>query len=360
MHKSRFYHKLASLLRLGVACAVLMLGAGCRQAEHGSEEVQPRAVRVVKVEAAGGGEWSLTGTVRARYETPLAFRIGGQILRRLVQAGEEVHQGQLLFELDPRDVDQLERAAAAQVRAAEAEAQNAERERQRLAALLEQGIASQQAYELAETMARSAGERLAALRAQHQQALQQREYTRLTAPHSGTLVEVTGEPGQVVAPGQPVAVLAQKGAREIEVFVPENRVRNVPTRAEGVVPNGKSFSAELREVAGAADPVTRTWRARFRLLGEDSSALELGGTARLRFSDSRTGQQRVPLSAIHDEGSGPMVWRVRNGQVEPVPVRIAGTDGEDAYVEANLEVGAEVVAVGTHLLHPGENVRPLP
>jgi len=343
-----------------VTLLVLAASGGCRQPQAAPAAAEPRPVRVVRLETAPLQQWSLAGAVRARYETPLAFRIGGQILRRHVQAGERVEQNALLFELDPRDVEQLEQAAAAQARAAAAEAENAERERQRVAALLEQQVASQQQYDLAATLAASARERWAAARAQREYAQQQRDYTRLLAPHAGTVVEVTGEPGQVVGPGQPVAMLAQDGPREIEVYVPENRVRALPARAEAVFSDGRTSPAELREIAGSAEPLTRTWRARFRLVEADSNSVALGATARLVFAADSSQQKRVPLSAVYDGGSGTVVWQVRDGVVQPVPVTVVSTDGENAYLETAVEAGSLVVAAGTHLLQPGERVRPLP
>ncbi|MFN3432681.1 MAG: HlyD family efflux transporter periplasmic adaptor subunit, partial [Candidatus Sericytochromatia bacterium] len=48
-----------------------------------------------------------------------------------------------------------------------------------------------------------------------------RAYAQLRTPAAGIVTEVTGQAGQVVAAGQPVATLAQAGAREVEVFFPE-------------------------------------------------------------------------------------------------------------------------------------------
>lgn len=360
MTRPSLYHALWPRVSASVGVVFAIMGGGCQERGQPPLSVaQPVAVRVARVEEVAGHRWGLAGTVRARHETPLAFRIGGQILRRHVQAGQRVEEGQLLFELDPRDVEQLQRAAEAQATAARVEAENAERERQRAAALLEQNVASRQAYDLAETLARATQERLRGALAQLEQARNQRQYAELRAPAAGVLIEVTGEAGQVIGPGQPVAVLAQEGGREVEVYVPENRIRSLPGRGEAMAGGAARWPVELREVAGAAEPWSRTWRARYRF-ADGGQLPELGSTVRVEFAGGGASGKRVPLSALLDRGSGPGVWWVRDGEVELVPVHVVQVDGESAVIEADLPAGAQVVSVGTHLLQPGQPVRPLP
>lgn len=335
--------------------------AGCRTEDPArtSRELPP-IVRVARVEVAALHEWSLVGTIRARYETPLAFRLGGEIRQRLVQAGQRVEAGQLLFELDDHDVVQAVTAAEAQVAAARAEADNAERERRRAAALREQRIVSEQAYDLAATAAAGTRERVRAAEAQLAQARNQLGYTRLTAPNTGVIAEVLAEAGQVVAAGQPVALIALDGPREVEVFLPENRKSDPPF--EGVaqlVGDPRKWRAQLREVAASADPLTRTWRARYSLSGE-TAALALGATVRVYFSSASGELRRVPASAIFENGQGPRVWVVREGRVQPVPVVVRSLDSEHAFVEGDLEPDTLVVALGVHLLEPGQQVRTAP
>ena len=56
--------------------------------------------------------------VRGRYETVLAFQVGGRIASRTVQLGDRVRAGEVLMTLDPKDIAQTARQSAAQVEAA--------------------------------------------------------------------------------------------------------------------------------------------------------------------------------------------------------------------------------------------------
>src|SRR5260370_749117 len=80
----------------------------------------------------------------------------------------------------------------------------------------------------------------------------------------------SGDAGLVVVEGQPVARLARDGGLEAVVSLPENRVEGVRSALARVTlwsAPGVSFPAVLREVSRAADPLTRTYQARFALPG---------------------------------------------------------------------------------------------
>ena len=348
-----------------------LLGSGC--GPNADESAAPTAesdresvpwVLSARVEPAPNSVWTLTGTVRARHEIPLSFRIGGEIQARLVDAGARVEAGDILFRLDPRDVTQQRLAAEATVASARAEHENANRERDRLGDLLVKRLASEQDHDRAVTAALAAEQRLIAAEATLEQARNAILYADLVAPATGVILDVDGQVGQVVSPSQAVARLAEDGPREIEVQVPEARRVDLPTEATARLPNGAgpaSARVTLREIAGSADPLSRTWRARYRL-PELPSEPGLGTTVTLTFETARGASgpiARVPLGAILERGEGPLIWRIAGGRVEPEPVELIGIVGELAEIRTDLAPGTPVVALGAHLLLPGQAVRVL-
>ncbi|EGV32384.1 efflux transporter, RND family, MFP subunit [Thiorhodococcus drewsii AZ1] len=347
----------------------LVLLTGCQpSAEPVLDEVAPLVV-TTRIQASDASTWSLTGTWQARHEIPLSFRIGGKVAARLVDAGARVEMGQVLFRLDPRDVSQQRIAAEAQVASARAETQNAERERARLADMLKRKLTSQQEYDRAATSAQSAREQLVAAEAELVQAINATEYAVLKAPASGILLDVTGQQGQVVTAGQSLATLAEKGPLEAEVYVPEDRRAQLPTRAVADPIGGEpQIPVSLREVAGAVDPATRTWRARFTIDPAASDGVQgvaLGTTLTLRFKRPAEGPGEgairwVPLGAVLERGDGPLVWRLVEGHVEAEAVTLLGIEGEHARIRTRLPVGTQVVALGVDRLQPGQTVRVRP
>jgi len=296
----------------------------------------------------------MSGTVRARFETPVAFQVAGRIRARLVNAGQRVEAGQPLFELDPRDYEQQVRVARADLDAARAELATAEAETRRNRQLLERAFISDQLFERVLLAENSARERVDALQARLEQAGLTLGYTRLTAESNGVLIEVQGEPGQVVATGEPVAVLAEAGALEVQVNLPE-RI-GVPATGRVLDRSAQPLGLTLREVAGAADTVTRTWQARYSL-DDPTAGLRLGSVVKVALDVDDGQLLEVPIGAINERGQGPQVWVFDNGRVQPLPVVLVAIDTETAQILADLPVDARVVAVGTHLLEPGMPVR---
>lgn len=346
-------HRMKGLLAL-----VFVTISGCGGQEPTAGGVDAPFVKTAAVVSADAGVVGLSGTVRARYETPVAFQVGGRIAARRVNAGQAVRAGQVLFELDARDLEQASQAAQADVAAAQAALATARAELGRVRQLKEQHFVSAQALDRSELAEREASTRLDAARARLAQARNALGYARLSAPTAGVLVEVSGEPGEVVATGQAVATLAREGEREVEVFFPD--VARPPAAGQLVRADGTPLPLRLREVSGAVDPQSRTWRARYLVL-TGGDALALGSVVRAAFAaPGRDGQAlSVPIAALDERGKGPRVWQVVNGRAQPVAVEILALDAAVARVHGGLKAGDKVIALGTHLLTPGMAVREL-
>lgn len=342
--------------------AALLLGCSPPQEEAAGESAP--YVRVVQPRAVADRVVEFSGTVRARVEAPLAFEVGGRIVSRAVDAGQMVRAGQVLLGLDTRDLAlALESAEAEQAAAASALA-NAEAELRRVVQLQKQNFISEQAVERAVLQRREAQSRRDAANARLAQARNAVGYAALKAPADGILIEVTGEPGQVVTAGQTVAQLAQ-GAREVEVFFPE--AVTPPATGQLSLPGGATELLRLREVSGALDPLGRTRRARYTI-ADGGDSLALGSVVNARFyldadADAAADAGAVasvfslPLGALDERGRQPQVWRVHNGQVVPVPVHVLAMDDRQARVQGQLSLEDRVVALGTHLLRDGLAVR---
>ncbi len=347
---------------LVLTVSLLLGGCGDAPAPRSAEALPP-FVKTVAVTAGERQTLGLSGTVRARVESPLAFQVGGRISRRAVDAGQAVSAGQVLFELDRRDLEQSLAAIEADLAGAEAGLATAEAELARYRQMREQGFTSAQEVERAELSWREAQTRRDAATARVAQARNALEYGRLQAPAAGVLIDVTGEPGQVVAAGQAVATLAQTGEREVEVYFPEGVTP--PAAGEALLADGAVLPLGLRETAGAVDPQGRTRRARYTVL-QRPDELVLGAVLRARFAAADAADAgaagidfRVPLGALDERGQGPRVWRFQEGAVTPVPVRVLALDGEYARIHGPLSAGERIVALGTHLLHEGMAVREL-
>lgn len=307
---------------------------------------------------------NLPGEVRARHEAPLAFRVGGKIIECKVSLGDTVRRGHVLARLEPNDYELAAQTGAA----GEAEARSAsilaDSELARYRNLREKGFVSAAALDQKQAAAEAAHARLDALRSAHAGQSRQVGYTTLPAESDGIITGHNCNAGQVVAAGQPVLQLAQSGEKEILVHLPEEGVARFRTAA-GFAVNlnalpDKSYHGALRELAGAADPATRTYAARIAVKNADA-AMQLGMSATVKMLSTGDLAIRLPLAAVFSRDKRPSVWQVdETGIVHATPIAIAVIEGNTVRIASGLSSGNTVVVAGASLLRDGEKVKLLP
>lgn len=316
----------------------------------------PKVVRTMIVGAdetapGGGATRAYAGEVRARYETTLGFRIPGKITARLVDAGAVVKAGQPLARLDAADALLQASQAKAQLALARAEAK-------RYRDLRAKHFVSQAALDERETALQSA-------EAQAGLAGNQAAYTTLVADRPGVIAAVRAEPGQVVAAGQPVFDLAPDGEREVAIALPETDVAKLAVGMPAEITlwvqdaEAKPLSGKIREIAPAADPLTRTYAARIALPAAPAR-LPIGLSAKVKFPGLTAGKVlSIPMSAVVHQDKSPAVWVIgADNTVKLKPVVVTSFDDQWAAVSSGLQGGEKIVTAGANRLTAGEKVRP--
>ncbi len=358
MHPTSFLRKTERTLPLMVATLAL---AACSQTAP--LPAPPKPVRVQPVVlTAPAGEASFTGAVRARVESDLAFRVGGKVIRRAVDAGQRVRAGDVIAELDAADTWLGLAAAINQQQAAQVDAEQAASDARRFASLLAEGAVSAGDAERQRARADAARERLDQAQRTVELARNRNTYAVLRAPFDGVATAVRLDVGQVVAEGQPVVSLAKDGEREIVVDIPESRVQRARQLAASAAlwsADGGRFAVSLRELSPLASPVTRTYRARYRV-GADAPAMELGMTAVVFLAERDAAAvppvATLPASALHQRDGQPAVWTVdADGRLALAPVQLVRA-GQDEVQLAGLSAGQLVVTAGTQKLAAGMTV----
>ncbi|MEI3774609.1 MULTISPECIES: efflux RND transporter periplasmic adaptor subunit [Pectobacterium] len=344
-------------------CLLPLALVGCGDASDVDDpRNQPPLVRAATVVSAVEASRAFTGVVVARVQSDLGFRVQGKILERLVDTGQTVKRGQPLMRLDPIDLSLQAQAQQQAVTAARARARQATDDEARYRGLVAAGAVSASAYDQIKAAAETAKAELSAAQAQADVARNATEYAVLLADADGVVMNTLAEPGQVVSAGQAVVRLARAGQREAIVQLPETLRPAVGSEAQAMRYGAgeQRVPAKLRLLSDAADPLTRTFEARYVLEGELASA-PLGSTVTLHIAKDDVSRQmlQVPLAAIYDPGKGPGVWRISGdpAKVSWQPVQMSDLSDDRAKVTGNLKPGEQVVALGTHLLHDGEAVR---
>lgn len=345
-------------LPLLAAASLAVLLAACSKPAEKTPDVRPVRAMVLSADRIGV-DAEFAGEVRPRVESRLGFRVGGKISKRLVETGTQVKRGQALMQLDPQDLRLAASAAGATLRAAETNRDFAAAELKRYRELKEKNFVSQAVLDSKQSAYKAAQATVDAGKAQLAGQSNAANYATLVSDVDGVVTGIDAEVGQVVAPGTPVVRVAQAGAKEIAIGLPEDRVDQLRKVSDVQVhlwarPD-HPIAGKIREISPVADPATRTYLAKVAI--PDSADVRLGMTASVQFTSTLVQPLiKVPLTALFHEKNATAVWVIENGAVRLAPVTTGGVAGNDVVLTAGVKPGQTVVTAGVHLLKPGQKV----
>ena len=380
---------------MAVALAGLVLGGqGCGSGARPADEAQAiptvKGVVIQKAALASVPEtYDAVGTIRSRRQAVLSARLVAPVMAVHAREGDRVTTGQLLIELDDREVkSQLARATAglqaaqegleeaeAGIQAAEKTIKSAQSSRELVAvtfrrhqALLDKRSVTQQEYDEARARLVAADaevERsvavLASVKARKRQAqarIEQAEaelgsartiegYPRIMAPIDGIVASRTAEVGNLASPGVPLMAIDQVSYR-LEANVQESEIHHVAlgqsvrVRIEAL---GQELDGPVSELVPAADPQSRTSIVKIDL--PQIAGLRSGLYAEARFSVDDRKAIVVPRSAIVDRGQLEAVMAIDGERI--ARMRLIKTGRETAAgveVLSGLAEGEVYVATG--------------
>ncbi|HEX5958630.1 MAG TPA: efflux RND transporter periplasmic adaptor subunit [Hyphomicrobiaceae bacterium] len=351
-----------------IRVAVLAIAAaavGCKSDATVGEKEVVRPVKVASVVAAAQGRTlTYSGAVRPRIESSIGFRVGGKIVQRAVNAGDRVKVGQLVARLDDTDLKLAERGARAAVVSARTRREVAGINVDRAKPLLPQGYISRAAYDVRRSEHDAAISALDTAEAQLRQATNAVGYATLTADKAGVVTAVLAEPGQVVSAGQPVIAIAEAGAVEVAIAVPEQDAGRIavgqPARVALWAGPDTGAAGRIREIAGQADAASRTYAVRVALPDPpEGTRLGMTATVALHIDGGEDAALQVPLTALTESDGVSVVFVVDTGKstVRRTPVTVVGIVDDGVRVTGGLTAGELVVTGGVQFLRDGMRVR---
>ena len=344
-----------------------LLGGGWFWYGKSQARQQPQDIVLVRTQVVGDTglkrQFIYSGDVRGRYESQLAFQVGGKLIKRNVELGSQVVAGEILMLIDPKDIQQTVNSSSAQVYSAESQLRLAENNLNRYRQLYEQGAVSRAQYDqfISAYDAAVAARRQAS--AQYSQGSNQLEYSVLRATAAGVVSAINAEAGQVVSAGQSVLTLVQDGEREVEISVPENRIEQIRTAKQIKISfwalPGITVDGKVREISPIADATTRTYKVRINLQ-DLPTQVKLGMTASVTLTGKNEENKQaveIPLSAVYQTDGSPGVWVVKNNIVSLQSVKVGDFGNSSIQVLSGVEPGATIVTAGVHKLRNGQQVR---
>lgn len=347
-------------LPLTILSVVIFLLPGCGD-NQGNTTDPVRTVRYVVVGSAQTlPALERTGEIHAHDETILSFRTGGRIVTRSVDIGDRVNAGQLLATLENTTSQNQLDGAQADYEGAKASAQVAALNVNRMQKLMPTGAIARTQLDTARADWLVARARLKNSESALRNARQSLGWTRLIAPRSGVITEVSASAGQVVNGGQSVLTLATGEALDVvfdiakpEAIPPQEQAG---LRVSLLSDPSVQASAAVRDISPQADPQTRTWRVR-ATLQNPPLAMALGASVTVTLPATGPHGYALPASALSRVDDKPAVYVINpQSQAQLRVVVPAYYTATTVIISGGLEPGDRVITAGVSKLRSGEPV----
>ncbi len=315
-----------------VAAGLLVSSCGRAPKSPSATELASAVVRVQIVESKSRvATEEVVGTVRARLHSVIEAKISGRIEKMLVVPGQNVKAGELLVQLDAREVQaQLDRALAVR--------QQAESDLKRATDLMQQKILSQSEYDNAQSRFRVAD-------AAGTEAETLLGYTKVIAPFAGVITRKYADVGDLASPGKPLLEMEDARDLRLEADVPEAVIGHLAlgdkltVRVSGVT---NELEGTISEIAPSADPNSRTFLVKLDL--PSTPGLRAGQFGRAAMPVGETAALRVPASAVVQRGQLELVFVAANGRAQLRIVKTGKHIGDEVELVSGVDAGEQVVS----------------
>jgi membrane fusion protein, multidrug efflux system len=346
------------IFRAAAVALVLMISACAKEgvaadktAEEKDAKAAAEAAIPVEVAAPLRGEmlamYSGTATLEAEADAEVIAKVGGEVRRLLVEEGDRVKAGQVLAQLDDRQL----RLQAAQTRAALAKA---ERDFNRQVELHDKGLVSAGAFE-------GLKYDLDNQRAADDLARLNLSYSEIRAPFSGVVSMRHVKMGQEIAIGAKLFRVTDPTPLKASVFIPERELARLkPGQSATIAVDalaGRAFPAIVKLVSPTVDAATATFKVTLEV-DDPQGDLKPGMFSRVgivfeRRSDTLT----IPRVALIDTDGSANVFVVTAGKAEQRPVKTGLSHAGKVEITEGLQGGEQIVVVGQNGLKDGNPVR---
>lgn len=304
---------------------------------------------------------AVSGTLEPKIEARVRSEIMGPVERTFVDEGQRVREGLLLARINDNSVRDTYLSARSAVRTAESALQNAQRNAERSSRLAKAGALPERDLETAMQNQTNAEGAMADARARLASAEKQLANTEIRSPINGVVSERQVAAGDVVQSGAAMFTIVDLKTLRLEATVPVEEIDRlkVGTLVEfGVTGFDRRFSGRIERINPAVDPATRQVRIYVAVPNSEES-LVAGLFAEGRVATNALRAVAVPISAVDQRGTSPVIHRIKGGKVDVVPVKLGVRDeaAELVQIHSGVAKGDTVLLGSAQAVTEGSPVR---
>ncbi len=286
----------------------------------------------------------VVGTIRPKLRAVIEAKVSGRIEQMRVVPGQRVKAGELLVQLDAREIQ-------ARHDQAQALREEARREFKRREILLKDKLISQAEFDAADAQLRVA-----------EAAVQEAEtllgYIRVVAPFDGVITSKRADVGDLAAPGRPLVELEDPRTLRLEADVPEalmDRISLGDKLAVRVPAIDAQLEGTVSEIAPVADPNSRTFPVTLDL--PPHAGLRSGQFGRLAVPVAEVRAIRVPTRAVIVRGQMEIAFVVVDGKAQLRLVKTGKQLKTEVEIVSGLNPGETLVVEAGDPLTDGQPVQ---
>ncbi len=309
------------------------------------------------------------GTTEAIRSITLEAQVTGFLDSQDVPDGADVRQGQLVYQIDPRNYQAAVDQAAAQARRDAAAFSYAQASDRRNTTLNKQGWVSNDTFDQSTSSFRQSQASLAADAAAVETAKLNLGWTEITAPfagrlgrslvHEGTLISAAGTQLNTLVQLDPIYATFNPSETDLALLGKFRAGKTIP--AEVTVPDdgGKAYKGQLTFLNNTVDGSTGTIVARATIANPDNTLLPGEFVhVRLLVAD-RPDTLLVPQVALGSSQFGKYVYVAEQGKVVQRMVSTGETYGDLVVINKGVTAHNAVIVGNLQKIAPGAPVQPV-
>ena len=301
-------------------------------------------------------------------------QVSGMITDILIEEGQSVRKGQVLFIIDQTPYKAAYEIAVANVKSAEAALSTAELVYESNKDLFEQDVVSEFDLMTAQNSLTDAQARLALCKAEEVNAGNNLSYTEVRSPVNGVASMIPYRVGALVSSSisQPLVTVSDDSRVYAYFSMAENQmldmvmqygtldnaIRQMP-EVELIMSNGQSYEykGKINAISGTISETTGAVSIR-AVFPNRQHLLRNGGSGTVVIPVERKGCIVIPQTATYELQDRVFVYKVIDGKASSTEIHVSPqNNGTEYIVERGLEVGDIIIAEGAGLIKEGTVIK---